>query len=70
MFTNICIGMYAVPVLGITIYHGRQRRVMLSQTVTQSVGLCPIRSAKVSESSKETTACSSAMGGRELKGCG
>jgi hypothetical protein len=69
-FTNICIGVYAVAVLGITIYHGRQGRVMLSEAVTQSVGLCPIRSAKVSMASKETTDVSIAMGGRELKGYG
>jgi len=69
-FTNICIGVYAVPVLGITIYHGRPGRVMLSEAVTQSVGLCPIRSANVSVDSKETTDFSSAMGGRKLKGYG
>jgi hypothetical protein len=69
-FTNICTGVYAVPVLGITIYHGRPGRVMLSETVTQSVVLCLIRSAKMSVPSKETTDFSSAMGGRELKGYG
>jgi len=45
-------------------------RVMLSEAVTQSVALCPIRSAKVSMASKETTDFSSAMGGREMKGYG
>lgn len=59
--------MSVVPVLGIAINHGRQGRVMLSEAVTQSVGLCPIRSAKVSVTSKETADSSSAMGGRELK---
>jgi hypothetical protein len=43
---------------------------MLSEAVTQSVGLCLIRSAKVSVASKETIDFSSAMGGRELKGYG
>ena len=62
--------MCAVPVLGITIYHERPGRVMLSEAETQSVGLCSIRSAKVSVTSKETTDSSSAMGGKELKGYG
>ena len=46
-FTNFCVGVYSKPLPDTTIYQKTQGRVVLSETVTQSVRLCPIRRAKI-----------------------